>query len=281
MSSSGRVIGAMLVVAVLAAAFWVLALGPKRQQGGELATKATNLKSSLVKNRQELATDLAARREFPANYGQLVVLGGAVPAESETASLLVQFDGIAARSGVRFQELQLNNSGASTPAPSPAASSPSTSEAPTSSSSSSSSSASKSGPASTASPAPAAPTEATAATLPLGATIGPAGLDVMPYTLTFNGKFLHIADFIHGLDALVRTERSSRVAVNGRLVTIDGFSLTPEKSARPVLKPSLEAVFSVTTYLTPASQGITAGATPAAPSPSTATPTSTTTGGAP
>jgi hypothetical protein len=37
----------------------------------------------------------------------------------------------------------------------------------------------------------------------------------------------------------------------------------------------------VTTYLTPPAQGVTAGATPEAPSPATAAPASTTTGGTP
>ena len=60
--------------------------------------------------------------------------------------------------------------------------------------------------------------------MPLGASIGPAGLAVMPYTLTFSGNFFQIADFIHGIDSLVETE-NAKVGVEGRLVTIDGFSL--------------------------------------------------------
>jgi hypothetical protein len=100
---------------------------------------------------------------------------------------------------------------------------------------------------------------------------------VMPYTLKFTGDFFHVADFIHGLDALVKTA-NSRVAVDGRLVTIDGFSLGPEQGET---FPNLEATFAVTTYLTPASQGITAGATPTAPSSVTAAPASTTTGSTP
>ena len=41
-----------------------------------------------------------------------------------------------------------------------------------------------------------AATEASAATLPLGATVGPAGLAVMPFALTFSGDFFEIADFL-------------------------------------------------------------------------------------
>ena len=113
--------------------------------------------------------------------------------------------------------------------------------------------------------------------MPLGAAIGPAGLAVMPYTLKFTGDFFRVADFIHGLDKLVKTA-NSKVAVDGRLVTIDGFALGP---AQNKTFPQLEASFSVTTYLTPESQGITAGATPVAPSGSTATPAAAITGAAP
>jgi hypothetical protein len=124
---------------------------------------------------------------------------------------------------------------------------------------------------------PVSPTEAAASLLPLGATIGPAGLGVMPYTLTFSGSFFHIADFIRGLDSLVKTE-SSRVSVDGRLLTIDGFSLSADQSRG---FPALGATFEVTTYLTPPEEGVTAAATPTAPAPAAATPASTTTGGAP
>ena len=67
------------------------------------------------------------------------------------------------------------------------------------------------------------PTEAAASLLPLGASIGPAGLGVMPYSLTFSGDFFQIANFIGGIDSLVHTGAKSNVAVDGRLVTLNGF----------------------------------------------------------
>jgi hypothetical protein len=120
------------------------------------------------------------------------------------------------------------------------------------------------------------PTEAIASTMPLGAEIGPAGLAVMPYTLEFEGDFFEIADFIKGLDSLVKT-KNEKVAVTGRLLTIDGFTLTAADAGLP----QLEATFGVTTYLTPPEEGVTGGATPATPAPGSATPVSTTVGGAP
>jgi hypothetical protein len=96
----------------------------------------------------------------------------------------------------------------------------------------------------------------------------------MPYTLTFNGSFFHIADFIHGLDSLVKT-KNAQVEVTGRLITINGFLLKPDSGKG---FPYLEAEFTVTTFLVPPEQGVTGGATLAEPS---TTQVSTTTGGMP
>jgi Tfp pilus assembly protein PilO len=105
----------------------------------------------------------------------------------------------------------------------------------------------------------------------------------MPYDLKFTGNYFQIADFLERVDGLVHT-RGSRVEVRGRLLTVDAFSLQPLQSAAgnvgPV--PKLTAEFAVTTYLTPADQGITAGATPTGPPAVTSTSSaSTTTSSAP
>jgi Tfp pilus assembly protein PilO len=242
---------AMLVVAALAVAFWVVLLSPKRDEAAKLGSQIERTETSLAQHRAEVAAAEAARKQFPVDYQKLVVLGKAVPGNDETASLLVQVSGIAERAGVEFQDIALESSGASgggeVAAP-------------------------LSGPSGT----PVSATEAAAALMPLGASIGPAGLAVMPYTLTFNGSFFKMADFIKGLDSLVESH-DEEVAVDGRLVTIDGFSLTAGENGFPALK----ATFSITTYLTPPSQGTTAEASPSSSPEAAATPASTTTGGAP
>jgi Tfp pilus assembly protein PilO len=254
MSSVNRVIVAMLLVAALAVGFWLLLLGPKRKEANELGTTVTSLQESLAVDHQQVDEALLARKGFPADYGQLVVLGKAVPADDDTASLLVQINRIAERSDVRFQEITLNAAGSEEAG----AAVPEAAAAPSSSN-------------------VAAPTEAAAATMPLGASVGPAGLAVMPYSLKFIGNFDHVADFIHGLDVLVHTD-DSKVSVDGRLITVDGFSLGPQAGET---FPRLEANFAVTTYLVPESQGITAGASPAAPASVTGTPAAAVTEGAP
>lgn len=225
--TTNLVVGAMLVVAAVAVAFWVLALSPKRDESARLGAEVEALEGSLAQHRAEAAAAAAARRSFSHDYQRLVVLGKAVPSDDDTASLLVQLNRIAARAGVRFQTLQLEASseGEATASPGPVGESVS-------------------------------PTEAAASLLPLGATIGPAGLGVMPYTLTFEGDFFKVADFIKGLDSLVETSSGRNVAVDGRLITVDGFSLVPSPEDG---FPRLQATFAVTTFLTPPSQEIPGG----------------------
>lgn len=249
------VIVTVLLAAGLATAFWILALNPKRDEAKKLGAQVAELNESLAKHRAEASAGAEARKQFPVDYQQLVVLGKAVPGNDETASLLVQLNRIADRTNVRFQDFKLNESTAGAePTPAPEASG-----------------------STTAASTPVSPTEAAASTMPLGASIGPAGLAVMPYNLKFKGGFFRLADFIQGLDSLVKT-KSSKVSVNGRLLTINGFALKADTNAG---FPSLEGTFSVTTFLTPPNQGVVGGATPSAPASPTATPASTTTGGTP
>jgi Tfp pilus assembly protein PilO len=249
MTSTTRIVLVVLLIVALAVAFWALALGPKRDEASRLGGEVEEAEASLAQHRGQAARGAAARREFPVDYQQVVVLGKAVPADDDTASLFVQLNRISDRAEVRFKDLKLTSTGGeSAPAPAPPAPSPT--------------------------PAPA--TEVAASMVPLGASIGPAGLAVMPYELTFEGGFSKLADFLGGLDALVKTQNAN-VAVNGRLITIDGFSL----SANPVKPfPELSGQFLVTTYLAPAAQGATGGATLSGPGPETQL-ASTTTGGTP
>jgi Tfp pilus assembly protein PilO len=235
----------MLVVAALAGAFWMVLLSPKREEAQKLGTQIEAVESSLSLHRSEAETAAAAKRLFPQEYARLVLLGKAVPSGDETASLLVQLNALARKSHARFETLTLNGS--------PEVEETSTAGTVTS------------------------PTEAEASLLPLGASVGPAGLAVMPYELTFEGDFFQIASFLEKLDNLVKTSNAD-VAVNGRLITVSSFSLTPADAVGGA--GQLQASFTVSTYLTPPGEGLTAGASPSGPEEVT-TLTSTTTGTAP
>ena len=251
MRSSNRLIMSILIVAALAVGFWVLLLSPKREEADELSGQVETLEATLTQASSRLAAAEAAKQAFPDNYRQLVVLGEAVPEGDETASLLVEINRIAESSKVEFHDIQLGGGGESGTPETPVAPPPAE-MAPT--------------PESSGSGVPAAatvpPTEAAASLMPLGASIGPAGLGVMPYNLSFTGNFFEIANFIEDVDSLVAT-RNAKVGVEGRLVTVDGFALTPTGGK----KEDLSVSFVVTTFVTPPEQGITAGASSSEPAP--------------
>lgn len=234
-SSSNKLIIAILVVAALAIGFWMVLLSPKREEAKELSAEAGQLEASVTEARGRLAQAEAAKRAFPADYRQLVVLGKAVPQGDETSSLLVELGKVSDDSKVRFNSITLEEGSGGEESAAPAATAPS---------------------------GTVPPSEAAAALLPLGAAIGPAGLGVLPYNLQFSGNFFHVADFIEGIDSLVKT--SGKIGVDGRLITLDGFALT-ENTDREF--PYLDANFSVTAFVTPPEQGLTAGATSAEPAP--------------
>ncbi len=170
MTSGSKVIVAMLIVAVLAAGFWVLEISPRRDEAKKLGNQIDSVKSSLAEHRAQVQEGLRARREFPVDYQQLVVLGKAVPGDDDTASLLVQLNRIAKGAGVTFNDLSLSSEGGgSAPAPAPAP---------------------EAGSESTPASNPVSPTEAAASLVPLGASVGPAGLYVMPYSLTLRRHLL-------------------------------------------------------------------------------------------
>ncbi len=261
-----------LAVAAMIAAFWLVVISPKRDEAASLKQDVDGLQSSLEQAQQAAAAGEQAREDFEVNYRSLVVLGKAVPADGDQAGLLVQLQRLADRSGVGFQSIDLNASAesASTPTTPPSSSDSSVSPVPpvtppTGTAEDTTPAASTSAPA---------PTEAVAATLPIGASVGPAGLPVMPYNLKFTGDFFQIANFLESLDAMVHMPHGE-VDVTGRLLTVDGFALAPQKSAAGAslsATPTLTANLSITTYLTPADQGITAGATPSGPVPATSAP---------
>ena len=281
MSATNRLLLVLLPIVGAVIAFWLLMLAPKRQEASDLETEATDLQARVDEQEQAAAQAEAARHDFPRAYRRLVVLGKAAPEDDDTSSLLVQLDLIAGKSGVAFVSLEAAEGEGAAPAPTATPQTP----ADTATQDEQKVENVEGGAAATATPPPA--TEAQAALLPIGASIGPAGLPVMKYTLRFEGDFFHLADFLEGLDDLVETRSDGRVGVRGRLVTVDTFELTPSGASEagaagdvgapttPNPNPTLSADLEITTYLTPADEGITDGASPSGPAPATeAQPTS-------
>ena len=82
----------------------------------------------------------------------------------------------------------------------------------------------------------------------------------MPFDFSFTGRFFQLQDFLARLDGFTKV-RGEDIAVRGRLLTVDGFSIT---SSDPELKKMTAAV-RATAYLVPGDEGLTAGATPGGP----------------
>ena len=243
----------------LLAAFWFLVAAPKRERLSGLDEQVAALQSEVETQESLVANADEARKSFPSDYHSLVVLGKAVPADDDAASLIDQTNTLAQRSGIEFRGLELTQSGEAAPTePPPAAET-------TADGSQDDTSASE--PATTPAAVPA--TEAAAAELPIGASVGSAGLPVMPYDFDFRGDFFQIADFMGRLDDMVRVE-SKDMGVDGRLLTIDSFTLSGDKADG---FPLLDATLHVTSFVAPADEGATAGATPAAPAVTTSAPT--------
>ena len=267
MKGTDRNILFVIPVLVLVLLLYMMVISPKRQEASKLDEEIGKLEESIAAEEQTASFAEEAREEFPKYYGRLVTLGKAVPEEADSASLLVQMNGIAGRSDVVFEGIEISQgAGTAAPAPDPAAAAPMEGAAPaegtpatTDTSSAAAATETASAESSTVASAPAM--EAAAATLPIGATVGPAGLPTLPYTMTFSGGFFGVADFFSGVDQLVSfDDQSDLVVANGRLVTIDGFVI---KGAAPDLTTKL----AVTTYITPPEQGLTGGASPGGPAP--------------
>ncbi len=233
MKSSDRLILVGVALVGIAVGFYFLILAPKREEASDLNDQVTALESQVTDSEAEAAAGAAAKKDFHSNYRKLVTLGKAVPVDADTPSLLTQMQTLSGRSNVGFRSITLEAGTGAAAAP-------------------------------VTTTTDATATEATAALLPLGATVGPAGLPVMPYQMEFSGGFFDIADFFGSVDDMVDSH-GERTSVHGRLLTIDGFSLTPG----PKGLPDLVASVSATSYLSPADQGVTAGATADGPSAGT------------
>jgi hypothetical protein len=254
MKATDRSILVVLGALVAIAAIWFLLITPKRDQASQLSAEVDDLRASVEQAELSATAAEAAKADYQRNYHQLVVLGKAAPASDDTASLFVQFDEVAGSSGVDLRGITLAGGGGGAQT---AAAQTTTDQ-----------SLEQAESGAEATPAATPATEATAALLPIGAAIGPAGLPVMPYELTLKADYFQLSTFIDGLQELVGY-RHGRPTVDGRLVTIDGFTFEGDTE---VGFPALDATLNVTTFLSPTDQGVTAGATPAAPTPAGAAP---------
>jgi Tfp pilus assembly protein PilO len=227
-----------VLAAVVLVAGWFLALAPRREEAAKLGEQVATQRAARDSSRADVQAGIAAKRKFGRYYATVARLGAAVPDDDNVLSLLVQLQRAAQASDVAFRSLKVGEgSGAATPAPAP--------------------------PVDPAAPA----TQAATATLPPGAAVGAAGFPTMPFSFKFDGGFFHLSDFVGRLEHFLVVHNRT-LAVSGRFMTIDGISLQAAPQGFPLMAASVAA----TTYLLPASEGLTDGASVGGPADASGTP---------
>jgi hypothetical protein len=245
------VVGAL----ALAAAFWFLAISPKRKEASDVSAQITTAQQTLETAQAAAASAQAARDRYARDYATVARLGKAVPVQDDVPALVYQLESTAGRSKVDFRRITLvaQPAGAATTAVTQTAAVAA---------------------ATGSSTTPAATTTASAApsALPPGAAVGAAGFPTMPFSFDFQGSFFGMQKFLNNLNKLTAVRADDSIDVKGRLLTVDGVAL----KAGPKGFPQVLATVTATAYLLPADEGLTAGATATTPTTATASTTTST-----
>lgn len=220
----------VIVIAVLAVlgAGWLLVVSPERKQAGKLQGEVSTARSQLASAESQLADARSAKARYAAAYSSVVALGKAVPPGREVPSLVYQLAQASDQKHVEFASI-VNGTGGSS-----------------------------SGPASGSASGAASQTAAL------------AGFTPMTFTFVFNGTFFDLYHLFQQLNRFTLRTPSGDLQVSGRLLTIQSAKLAPAPASggHPTKGPQvLTGTVTATAYVLPASQGLTGGATPAAPTP--------------
>jgi hypothetical protein len=249
----------VIVVVLLAAAlagFWFLGIAPKHKAAGALQAKITTERLRLTAAQQKAAAATQAKDRYRTDYAAVAALGKAVPKSDALPSLIYQLQAAAGSARIDFRSLKVAASGGSGPTPAPAAATPAAKAATTTSTGSttgtgttgstpaaggtSSTGGTAAAPAAPASGTAAPATQAAAAALPPGAVVGAAGFPTMPFAFVFDGTFFDMETFMSEVQRFVRVN-GKHVDVRGRLLSIDGFSLSAGPGGFPKVKASINA----------------------------------------
>jgi Tfp pilus assembly protein PilO len=115
MKPRDRLVLAIVGVAALGAAFWFLALAPRRERAGALAVQVTQAVA-----RRDAATAKAvnaehAKADYAADYATVARLGKAVPPQADVPSLVFQIESAARGSKVDFRKVTVEDTAATAP----------------------------------------------------------------------------------------------------------------------------------------------------------------------
>jgi Tfp pilus assembly protein PilO len=239
MTTRDRLVIVGVLLAAALAGFWFLGLAPKRKEAADLQAQIATQTQQLTTAQAQAATARQAKARYNDDYAAVAKLGKAVPKSDALPSLVYQLQSVAHSARIDFTSLKIAGGGGQ--GPTPAATGASASGASATQGSSATPAASASGSASTPATASSAPaTQAAAATLPPGATVGSAGFPTMPFSFVFSGTFFDMERFFGDVQSFVRVN-GKQVDANGRLLSIDGFSLVAGPGGFPNVKASVVA----------------------------------------
>jgi Type II secretion system (T2SS), protein M len=294
-SDRDRKILLLLVPLVVVAAYWFLLLSPKREEATTASATLTEQQDRLETARAAAGAAENSEQGFEASYATVVRLGKAIPSSVDMPSLLVQLEAAAAGTGIQFDTIA---TGARTPVAAPEAPAEGEEGAEGESENETTPAAEAGGEAAQTAPGGAVEaandtaaeqsgvdtttsTTAGEGGLPVGggaatgtadaAATAPAGLETVPLSLEFEGDFFKLADFFHHLKRFVHVSNQD-VLVSGRLLTVESVRWASDATIFPRIRADVTA----TVYLSPLTQGVTAGATPGGPAPTTPAATETT-----
>jgi Type II secretion system (T2SS), protein M len=248
MTGRDRLVVMGLVVLVVIAGGWLLLVSPERKQAAQAGAKVASAHQELSSAQEQAAGARSAQARYLEAYKSIVSLGKAVPPLEEVPSLIYELDQASNQRDIEFNSIS-NGTSAGT-----------------------------GGGGASASAASAAPSVFTP----------------MPFTFIFKGSYFGLEHFLAQIDGFAKATPASTagsasstataaditgVQVSGRLLTIQGVALTMEgqsavgarqaktgkSDAAATTQPGLSATITATAYVLPASQGLTAGATPTGP----------------
>jgi Tfp pilus assembly protein PilO len=98
---------AVVATAAAMAAFWFLALAPKREEAAALNDKIAVKETELATAQATLAGYRKSKDNYGSNYATVVRLGKAVPEDDDIRSLLVQLDAEAGGTNVDFRTVEI------------------------------------------------------------------------------------------------------------------------------------------------------------------------------
>ncbi len=204
MTKNKTLLIAVLATAAAAAAFWFLALAPKREEATALEGKIATKQTEVAASQQTLASYQKSKASYGKNYATVVRLGQAVPEDDDVRSLLVQLDAEAGGTHVDFRTISIGGAGGATAAAAETAGS-------------------------------------TVATPPPGAvSVGSAGFSAMPFTFSFKGTFSNLSQFFARMERFV-TLRNKQMNVTGRLLRLETIDLQVDTAGFPNIRAQIGA----------------------------------------